>query len=281
MTNLYDGQITDLLNNGFRYNPETIAVAYAVREEKRRILALAARTRLMSAIDNLDERILDILAVELRTPAYQDSFPLDVKRTLVKGTLPFYAKLGTPSAVNWLIQTIFGAGHIEEWWDYDGYPHHFRAYVGSDGSAAITPENLQNFRRMVASVKRLSSWLDDIVTFTTMAPAKVYPAPTFRATRSTTWLPNLEPKLRGAAVYISARRGRGLMTTKLPTLELDPKPSTAVLGVAGATHSYMRTKLPTLQDYEVKVVSGATAQISGKYQTMSQTKLPTLKEETA
>ncbi len=34
MTDLYDGQITDLLNNGFRYNPETIAVGYAVREEK-------------------------------------------------------------------------------------------------------------------------------------------------------------------------------------------------------------------------------------------------------
>ncbi len=109
----------------------------------------------------------------------------------MKGTLPFYAKLGTPSAVNWLIQTIFGAGHIEEWYDYEGDPHHFRAYVGSDGSAAITPENLQDFRRMVASVKRLSSWLDDIVTFTTMEPTKVYPAPTFRATRpppsSQTW----------------------------------------------------------------------------------------------
>ena len=39
-------------------------------------MALAAKTRLMSAIDTLDERILDILAVELRTPAYQDSFPL-------------------------------------------------------------------------------------------------------------------------------------------------------------------------------------------------------------
>lgn len=281
MTDLYDGQITDLLNNGFRYNPETIAVGYAVREEKRRIMALAAKTRLMSAIDTLDERILDILAVELRTPAYQDSFPLDVKRTLVKGTLPFYAKLGTPSAVNWLIQTIFGAGHIEEWYDYEGDPHHFRAYVGSDGSAAITPENLQGFRRMVASVKRLSSWLDDIVTFTTMEPTKVYPAPTFRATRSTTQLPNLEPKLRSAAVYVSAIRGRGLMTTKLPLLELPPQPSTATLSMVGATHSYMRTRLPTLQDYETEVTSRATAKLFGKYQTTSQTKLPTLKEETA
>lgn len=281
MTELYDGLITDLLNNGMRYNPETIAVAYAIREEKRRIMALAARTRLMSAIDTLDERILDILAVELRTPAYQDSFPLDVKRTLVKWTLPFYAKLGTPAAVNWLIQTIFGAGHMEEWFDYEGDPHHFRAYVGNDGSSTITQENLREFRRMVASVKRLSSWLDDIVTFTTMEPAKVYPAPTFRATRSTTTLPNLEPTLAGAAVYIAARRSRGLMTTKLPTLEREPEPSTAILRVGGATHSYMRTRLPKLPDYDTKVTSRATAQIGGKHQTVTQTKLPMLKEETA
>lgn len=281
MTELYDGLITDLLNNGMRYNPETIAVAYAIREEKRRIMALAARTRLMSAIDTLDERILDILAVELRTPAYQDSFPLDVKRTLVKWTLPFYAKLGTPAAVNWLIQTIFRAGHMEEWFDYEGDPHHFRAYVGNDGSSAITQENLREFRRMVASVKRLSSWLDDIVTFTTMEPAKVYPAPTFRATRSTTTLPNLEPTLAGAAVYIAARRSRGLMTTKLPTLEREPEPSTAILHVGGATHSYMRTRLPKLPDYDTKVTSRATAQIGGKHQTVTQTKLPMLKEETA
>ena len=30
MTNLHDGQITDLLNNGMRYNPETISIGYAM-----------------------------------------------------------------------------------------------------------------------------------------------------------------------------------------------------------------------------------------------------------
>ena len=59
MTDLRNGQITDLLNNGMRYNPETIAIGYAIHQEKQRIMALADRTRLMSAIDSLDEKILD------------------------------------------------------------------------------------------------------------------------------------------------------------------------------------------------------------------------------
>ena len=69
MIDLRDGLITDLLQNSMKYNPETQAMAYAIREEKRRFMAWAGKTLLMAHIDALDERILDILAVELRTPA--------------------------------------------------------------------------------------------------------------------------------------------------------------------------------------------------------------------
>ena len=114
MTELRDGQITDLLSNSMKHNPETIAMGYAILQEKRRIMEMADRTRLMSAIEPLDERTLDYLAVELRTPSYDDSFPIETKRELIAGTLPFYATLGTPAAVDWIIRAIFGSGHIEE-----------------------------------------------------------------------------------------------------------------------------------------------------------------------
>ena len=155
MTNLQNGHISDLLGNSMKYNPETIAIGYAILQEKQRILALATRTRLMALIEAADEKTLDYLAVELRTPAYKDTFSVEVKRNLIAGTLPFYSKLGTPSAVNWIIRSIFGGGQIEEWFDYSGDPHHFRAFVGNDGDT-ITPESLDEFRRAVASVKRLA-----------------------------------------------------------------------------------------------------------------------------
>lgn len=34
MTDLYNGQITDLLNNAYRYDPEVIAFSYAILQEK-------------------------------------------------------------------------------------------------------------------------------------------------------------------------------------------------------------------------------------------------------
>ena len=117
MTKLYDGLIADLLQNNGKHNPEARAISYAVLQEKRRAIDKVQQTRTMAMIDELPEIILDVLAVELRTPAYSESYAIEVKRELIKGTLAFYSKLGTPSAVNWVIRSVFGNGKVEEWFD--------------------------------------------------------------------------------------------------------------------------------------------------------------------
>ncbi len=172
MINIHDGQITDLLSNPLRHNPETIATAYAVLQGKRRILALVERTRLMSAVDVLEERILDYLAVELRTPAYEDSLPIETKRTLIKGTLPFYSKLGTPAAVEWVINAVFGTGGIEEWFEYGGQPHHFRVHITMRNDV-MPLDRFEQLVRSIQLVKRLSSWLDEIIFTFIIPPATV------------------------------------------------------------------------------------------------------------
>ena len=167
MTKLYDGLVADLLQNPGKYNPKARAISYAILKEKQRIIDEAQQTRTMALIDELPEKILDVLAVELRTPAYSENFPIETKRTLIKGTLAFYSKLGTPSAVNWVIRSIFGNGKIEEWFTYDGDPHHFRVRVQNDGSFRSL-DALADFLRLVDAVKRLSSWLDEIIVETDM-----------------------------------------------------------------------------------------------------------------
>lgn len=280
MTNLQNGHISDLLNNSMKYNPEIIALGYAILQEKQRILALATRTRLMALIETADEKTLDYLAVELRTPAYKDTFTVEVKRRLIAGTLPFYSKLGTPAAVNWIIRSIFNGGQISEWFDYDGEPHHFRAFVGNDGDA-VTQEDLDEFRRAVASVKRLSSWLDSIITNTTMEAAFVYLAADFHETYSKTSLPNLEPEFPQTAFYLVPFMGRGRATTRLPPLP-DPEPPELQSAVRMATHtgSHMRTILPLLPDFDSQIDMTSTAQASGYTSSRTRTTLPHLKEET-
>lgn len=102
MTDLYNGQITDLLQqNEAARNPEIQALSYAALVEKRRIIDLAQRTRTISMVDLLPEEILDVLAVELRTPYYSGDMTLDQKREIIKKTLLWFFRAGTPAAVKY------------------------------------------------------------------------------------------------------------------------------------------------------------------------------------
>ena len=275
MINIHDGQITDLLSNSLRHNPETIAIAYAVLQEKRRILALVERTRLMAAVDSLEERILDYLAVELRTPAYEDSLPLETKRTLIKGTLPYYASLGTPAAVDWVIKAVFGNGGIDEWFNYGGEPHHFQVNIPIAGM--ITPKMMEELRRMIASVKRLTSWLDSIITYLEL-DGKVYITPFLGKPMPITPLPEIEPVFPGNLFHLTPVLGDGPQSTTLPTLE--PVFATAAIfgRASAALQSVTETALPALKENDTTVMPELIEHATAAVQTVTETALPFLEE---
>lgn len=164
MIDLREGKITDLIRNTMAHNPETVAIGYAILQEKRHLMALVERTRLMAMVENLDEWVLDYLAVELRAPAYEDSFPIEVKRALIAGTLPFYAKLGTPMAINWATRTIFGESHLVEWFDYGGKPYHFKMGINITDDI-LNPEKDRQVINAIKVCKNLRSHLDSIEYF--------------------------------------------------------------------------------------------------------------------
>lgn len=168
MIKLSGSRFTDILPANLASQAETQAFAYAVGRQIEKLCAYSDAARTYAAIETMPEYLLDYMAVELRTPSYDENYSLKTKRALIQGSLLFYTQMGTPAAVNRIIETIFETGYIEEWFDYDGDPHHFRAYVGDGGE--VGPGELEEFRRVLASVKRLSSWLDDIITITKMDP---------------------------------------------------------------------------------------------------------------
>ena len=169
MINLRGSRFTDIMPENLASQLETKAFAYALGRQVEKLCISADRVRIYAAVDDMPEHILDVLAVELRTPAYNQDFSIEVKRELVKETIPFYTKLGTPAAVSKMIHAVFGGGDMEEWFTYGGDPHHFRAVVNIT-EMEIKPGAIQEFIRIISSVKRLSSWLDEIRFYLT--PAK-------------------------------------------------------------------------------------------------------------
>lgn len=110
-------------------------------------------------IDTLSEKELDDLAWELNILWYDVGASIDVKRNLVRNSDAVYKKLGTKWAVENVINTYFGEGYVEEWFQYGGEPGCFRIY---STNPTVNESKFTEFLNLLSKVKRASSQLDGV-----------------------------------------------------------------------------------------------------------------------
>lgn len=111
-------------------------------------------------IDELSEAELDELAWELNIPWYETGASIAIKREIVKASDQVYKRLGTKWAVENVISTYFGSGHVSEWWEYDGEPGHFQVH---SSNPSLNNERFNEFLSLLEKVKRASAKLDSVV----------------------------------------------------------------------------------------------------------------------
>lgn len=124
--------------------------------------ALAAELEKLSTwdrIDMLSEAELDDLAWELNILWYDKGASIEVKRNIVRDSDAVYKKLGTKWAVENVINTYFGEGYVEEWFQYGGDPGCFRIY---STNPTLTESKFTEFLNLLSKVKRASSQLDGV-----------------------------------------------------------------------------------------------------------------------
>lgn len=160
MINLKNAQITDSLPSIVANQPWAKAVSYATSQMFKRILEIAEASLTFSRVDELDHAVLDVLATDLRVSNYKQTYPLDLKRKLVKFALQYWATAGTKAATEEVVRTIFGDASISEWFEYGGEPGYFKIAITD---TTLTDADVLEFKRVAENVKRLSAWLDKIV----------------------------------------------------------------------------------------------------------------------
>ncbi|WP_020621173.1 phage tail protein I [Paenibacillus daejeonensis] len=159
MINVEQIRLIDLIPPNLRSDPNVRAAAEALDSELEQITALTPRLTLLANIDQLDESLIDELAWQLHVDFYDPELPLEQKQDLVRFSLRWHKRKGTPSAVNELISTIFGSGTVVEWYEYGGEPGYFRVRT-SDPSA--NADRAAQFLAAINSVKNERSWLEAI-----------------------------------------------------------------------------------------------------------------------
>jgi P2-related tail formation protein len=116
MISLYDGQLTDI-NPNLKGTPASEALSLALRDMTRLAYDFTQRVNLLTDIDKIPEKVLDLMALELRTQYYKDDLDIEIKRGLVSNSLVWYMTAGTPAAVEELVSVVFGEGTVEEWFE--------------------------------------------------------------------------------------------------------------------------------------------------------------------
>ena len=123
MIKLQEGELLDLLPPSLKNDTGMICLSYALKKAIGKLFAYERAAMTQNFVDSLPERVLDVLAAELRSPYYLDSMEIGVKRGIIRNTLIWHTKAGTSSAVSEMIGIVFGEGEVVEWPDYDEPPY--------------------------------------------------------------------------------------------------------------------------------------------------------------
>lgn len=177
MIDLKDSLMTDILP-GHLETAEVKALAYAVGQQIRQLCSYADKSRTYAALASAPDTVLDALAAELRTPAYDETLPVETKRELVASTLTFYTHLGTPAALEQLISILFAKGRVAEWYNYNGSEYHFKVQIDIAADDVDDAKQAQ-VQAWVNQYKNQRSILDTIEYYETGAEAVAFTAAAF------------------------------------------------------------------------------------------------------
>lgn len=177
MIDLKDSLMTDILP-GHLATAEVKALAYAVGRQVKQLCSYADKSRTYAALASAPDTVLDALAAELRTPAYDETLPVETKRELVASTLTFYTHLGTPAALEQLISILFAKGSVAEWYNYNGSEYHFKVQIDIAADAVDDAKQAQ-VQAWVNQYKNQRSILDTIEYYETGAEAVAFTAAAF------------------------------------------------------------------------------------------------------
>ena len=158
---IYTVNFADYLPGALKHDPKMRAIAEVVTEKALTVSGEIENVLIYSRIDELPEELIDILAYDMHVDWYDYSYPLKVKRDILKGSVKVHKKMGTKYAVEKALGALYPQSEVEEWFQYEGQPHHF--HIVCDVTENRVTASFQQIVNAVMMYKRLSSHFDEVV----------------------------------------------------------------------------------------------------------------------
>ena len=160
MTSIYDSDLLFTLPKVLADDQDFKTLAEVIADELKRLVSAISRVVIYPDIENVPERVLDILAVDLHIDWYDLAFSVSVKRRLIKNSVKVHRYLGTKYAVETALSDVFPESKVAQWFEYGGEPFYFKVDINT-GSGVTTTE-LESVMKSINYYKNLRSHLDDL-----------------------------------------------------------------------------------------------------------------------
>lgn len=159
--NIYDIDLTRMLPSSLKQDKDMLALANIIGKELQKTCKSAKESIIYARIDELKENVLDILAYDLHVDWYDYSYPIKVKRALIKDSVKVHKKLGTKYAIETALGNLHPNSYIEEWFEYDGEPFSFRIILDTTNSRVGA--GYSEIAKAVNTYKRKSVHMDNVI----------------------------------------------------------------------------------------------------------------------
>lgn len=158
--NVENLDILKLQTKAMQQDQTTKAMSVALNPTFSAIALEIRKCLLLARVEELTEEELDELAWELKINWYDATAAVEIKRALVKNSDKVHMYLGTPYAVETVIQDYFGDGYVQEWFEYGGSPGMFKVITNN---VSVSDELANQFIKVLDSVKNKRSHLEQII----------------------------------------------------------------------------------------------------------------------
>lgn len=161
--------LPEVLRNDRTMHALALAAAEAVDELHAEISSII----IYPGISTLPEELCDILAEDLKVDWYGYDYTLEEKRNLIKTAMYVHRHLGTVGAVETAISAVYPDSKVEEWYEYNGQPYHFKVLIDSTYEDT-DPEKYAAVIRRIRTYKNLRSILDSVEYYDIGGTAVIY-----------------------------------------------------------------------------------------------------------
>ncbi|MDR7867602.1 MAG: phage tail protein I [Sporomusaceae bacterium] len=166
-------KMADILPPNLLGDENVQAIAEAIDAEMQLLIADINQGLHLPRLNELVEAVVALLAWQWHVDFYDSTLPIAKKRELVRQSIAWHRRKGTPGVVQEMVSTVLSSGVVSEWFEYGGDPYKFKV----ETDEIITDETVYDrLFSLVFAVKNERSWLESVTVRRTWSGAVYFGA---------------------------------------------------------------------------------------------------------